>query len=349
MSVRLLKNPNHVLTDCDNIDNTDGQRMATVLGKHVFGYDKAASDIPVDRVLGVDAQGDIRWTANAPGVGEQSDWAEENPEAPSFIRNKPQTKQVVAGDNITITEGDDSYTIAATGIEYTAGTNVSISEDNVISAVDTYYAAGTGLDMTAGNTFNVYNPVPDSPGTYYQLQTSSYDHNGFLWKAIMRTRFTGQSQNATITATDLTNGYVDVKVDWDLDNQYYVDHNTPEIHSNEVVCFLHIDDAYFIRSDTAYSLQSQVSGVESGIWNDSYPSFYGCDLFGTLSSSELARTGSSLTSPVRKLGMQFWISQDMSGPAFRIRFDVSNTLQAGDVIVLGAKVAGLYLPETQFI
>ena len=40
MATRLLKNPTKVLTDCDNIDNVDGQRMATVLGKHIAGYDK---------------------------------------------------------------------------------------------------------------------------------------------------------------------------------------------------------------------------------------------------------------------------------------------------------------------
>jgi hypothetical protein len=41
----------------------------------------------------------------------------------------------------------------------TAGTNVTISDQNVISAVDTFYQAGTGLNLTAGNTFNVNTDV----------------------------------------------------------------------------------------------------------------------------------------------------------------------------------------------
>lgn len=69
MATRLLKNPTKVLTDCDNIDNVDGQRMATVLCKHIAGYDKRPDNTRVDRVLGVDAQGDVRWTKNIPGGG----------------------------------------------------------------------------------------------------------------------------------------------------------------------------------------------------------------------------------------------------------------------------------------
>ena len=37
---------------------------------------------------------------------------------------------------------------------YTAGTNVSISNENVISATDTTYTAGTGIEITAGNVIN---------------------------------------------------------------------------------------------------------------------------------------------------------------------------------------------------
>lgn len=136
MATRLLKNPTKVLTDCDNIDNIDGQRMATVLGKHIAGYDKRPDNTRVDRVLGVDAQGDVRWSKNIPGGGGGESYT--------------------AGNGISIS--DENVISADTSVvqpKLTAGTNVTISDQNVISAVDTFYQAGTGLNLTSGNTFNV--------------------------------------------------------------------------------------------------------------------------------------------------------------------------------------------------
>lgn len=64
------------------------------------------------------------------------------------IADKQDT--LTAGANITI----DGTTISATDTTYTAGTNVSISDQNVISATNTTYTAGSGLDLT-GTTFSV--------------------------------------------------------------------------------------------------------------------------------------------------------------------------------------------------
>ena len=69
------------------------------------------------------------------------------------IANLETTKQnlLTAGTNITI-NGDE---ISATGggTTYTAGSNISISESNVISATDTNteYTAGTNVSISAGN------------------------------------------------------------------------------------------------------------------------------------------------------------------------------------------------------
>lgn len=41
------------------------------------------------------------------------------------------------------------------GVEYTAGANISISDENVISATDTKYTAGTGISISEENVISV--------------------------------------------------------------------------------------------------------------------------------------------------------------------------------------------------
>ena len=376
MATRLLKNPTKVLTDCDNIDNVDGQRMATVLGKHISGYDKKADNTRVDRVLGVDAQGDIRWTKNIPGGGGGESYT--------------------AGNGINIS--DENVISADTSVvqpKLTAGTNVTISDQNVISAVDTFYQAGTGLNLTSGNTFNVntnviqeklyaganihidstnqisatdttytegdgiqfgnnnridvYNPVPDSPRQFYFLGTISPDHNGFMWRPIMRTRFHGAIQGKVLTADDLTNGYVDLKVDFDLNNSLTGEYNTPKLYTNRLVFFLFVDDVSYTRSSTSYSLYGEVDYIESGIWDEDYPSFYDCELFNRIEGSELERVSGTphLKTEIRKLGMASRMLE-LGGPSFRMHFVQNNNLQVGDAISLHGYVVGLYTHETYF-
>ena len=67
----------------------------------------------------------------------------------SVDTNTIQSK-LTAGDNITISDG----TIAATDTTYTAGTNVSISDANVISATDTTYTAGTNVSISDANVIS---------------------------------------------------------------------------------------------------------------------------------------------------------------------------------------------------
>lgn len=58
----------------------------------------------------------VTYTVSASGAASQvqSDWAQTNNQSVDFIKNKPATKPVVAGNNITITEASDSFTISAT-------------------------------------------------------------------------------------------------------------------------------------------------------------------------------------------------------------------------------------------
>jgi len=59
-----------------------------------------------------------------------------------YVHNSLQNK-LSAGDNITIT---DDNVISATDTTYSAGTNVQIN-NNVISATDTTYTAGANIDI----------------------------------------------------------------------------------------------------------------------------------------------------------------------------------------------------------
>jgi len=88
-------------------------------------------------------------------------------------------KSLTAGDNIQI----NGSTISATDTKYTAGTNVQISQQNVISATDTKYTAGNGLNLngtefsadttvlqtklTAGDNVQINNNVISATDTKY--------------------------------------------------------------------------------------------------------------------------------------------------------------------------------------
>lgn len=63
------------------------------------------------------------------------------------------TKQdkLTAGDNIAIS---DQNVISATDTKYTAGDNITISDQNVISATDTKYTAGTGITISEQNVIS---------------------------------------------------------------------------------------------------------------------------------------------------------------------------------------------------
>lgn len=70
-------------------------------------------------------------------------------EVEEFSETKQDT--LTAGNNITIT---DENVISATDTTYIAGSNIQISDENVISATNTTYTAGTGIEITEENVIN---------------------------------------------------------------------------------------------------------------------------------------------------------------------------------------------------
>ena len=67
------------------------------------------------------------------------------------VNNASGGVEYTAGDNIQISAEN---VISATDTKYTAGTNVEISEQNVISATDTKYTAGTGITISEQNVIS---------------------------------------------------------------------------------------------------------------------------------------------------------------------------------------------------
>jgi len=60
--ISFSKNPTKVLSDADNINNTEGQRMATVLAKHISGFTLTdPEDGDKVKTLTVDRNGDVSW------------------------------------------------------------------------------------------------------------------------------------------------------------------------------------------------------------------------------------------------------------------------------------------------
>ena len=73
----------------------------------------ASTSADADKVLKVDANGVPEWSTGG-GAQVQADWTETDTSDPAYIQNKPATTGLIAGSNITLTNGASGVTIAAT-------------------------------------------------------------------------------------------------------------------------------------------------------------------------------------------------------------------------------------------
>lgn len=87
----------------------------------------------------------------------QVDWNCDDQSSPEYIKNKPTTKPVVAGDNVSIEETEENFKISASGggsaPEYVAGDGITISGDTIsvnTDAIQTKLTAGTNIEINSG-------------------------------------------------------------------------------------------------------------------------------------------------------------------------------------------------------
>lgn len=129
--------------------------------------------------------------------------------------------ELTAGDNISI---DSDNVISAAGATYTAGTNVQISSSNVISATDTKYTAGANVSISNSNEISATDTkytaganVQISSGNVISATDTTYtagtniriDSNNVISGTTVFRSWTFRERTVTITAQDLANGYVD--------------------------------------------------------------------------------------------------------------------------------------------
>lgn len=81
----------------------------------------------------------------------QSDWTEENSAEPSYILHKPEVKTVVEGENIDITEGENTFTISADLSTVQSQIDTLSGQISTLqSALNTLSTAVNGLQTTVG-------------------------------------------------------------------------------------------------------------------------------------------------------------------------------------------------------
>lgn len=73
----------------------------------------SSTSADADKVLKVDANGVPEWSTGG-GAQVQADWTETDTSDPAYIQNKPATTGLIAGSNITLTNGANGVTITAT-------------------------------------------------------------------------------------------------------------------------------------------------------------------------------------------------------------------------------------------
>ena len=263
---------------------------------------------------------------------------------------------VTAGPGVTITSSQEpqtritTYQISSSGATYTAGYGVEISNTNEISA-KTKLNGGLVNDS---NGLSVYNKVPNSPGQYHYLRSTSPTHDAFSWRPLMKTKFMGSTGSHVLTETDLANGYCDILVGWGLPlasgspmEGHVPTNSNGYLMTDHFNFFLEMYDADYNNGTGSNGLAYQCDHIESGVWDAN--GYAGCDLFGEIAGTELERVPGRpfFVKTIRRIGSSR-LGYSFYAPAFRVYFKTGHILQVGWSVGISANVRGIYMPETEF-
>ena len=170
-------------------------------------------------------------TGSIPSTQVQSNWTEDDTSDPSYIQNKPTEKNLVAGNNITITATGTDVIISSTatggggGGSYTAGDHIDITNDTISVTGITELVAGNAITITMQGDSAVISSTGEA-----QVQ-SDWSVNDSSSKAYIRNK-------PTIPAAQ-------IQSDWNQTNTYSKDYikNKPTIKNYKGASGITIDDA----------------------------------------------------------------------------------------------------------
>jgi len=243
------------------------------------------------------------------------------------------------GDTGKFLKGDGTWQTPPS-TSYTAGNGIDISAQEAISV---QCKTGGGLGADSQGVF-VSNPFPAPTGANQRLVSDSSSNPvwqtrpKFLWKT-----FFAVGGSAALTATDISNGYVDWPMDWNLEGD--------GLYVTNFTFTMLVNDASFYRGSTSQDISGVCDKVKISIWNNTYPGWYSNDnahgndpvgmLFNDIPSSALARVGGypTLATPIRETGGAPNILLKFKGPS--VRFMLNAGAQEGDTLHLSGFIAGI--------
>lgn len=163
-----------------------------------------------------------------PTTQVQSNWTEDDTTDPSYIQNKPTEKNLVAGNNITITATGTDVIISSTatggGGSYTAGDHIDITNDTISVTGITELVAGNAITITMNGDSAVISSTGEA-----QVQ-SDWSVNDSSSKAYIRNK-------PSIPAAQ-------IQSDWNQTNTYSKDYikNKPTIKNYKGASGVVIED-----------------------------------------------------------------------------------------------------------
>lgn len=257
----------------------------------------------------------------------------------SVITPVPSPASGSTGKVLTVQNDNSLDWETPASTSYTAGNGIDISAQDAISV---QCKSGGGLGVDSQGVY-VSNPFPAPTGAGQRLVSDSSSNPvwqarpKFLWKT-----FFGVGGSAALTATDISNGYVDWPMDWELDGD--------GLYVTNFTFTMVINDASFYRGATSQDISGVCDKVKVSFWDSTHTWYsndnaHGSDpagmLFNDIPSSALTRVGGypTLATPIRVVGGAPNAMFRFKGPS--VRFMLNAGAQVGDTLHLSGFIAGI--------